>query len=68
MSDFSIALIKSEFRVDSRLLSPELDHRHRNIFANITKHLEYFEKLGVVLFEKARVETNMVSVSRVTHY
>lgn len=59
MPDFSIALIKSEFRVDSRLLSPELDHRHRNIFANITKHLEYFEKLGVVLFEKARVETNM---------
>lgn len=59
MSDLSIALIKSEFRVDSRLLAPELDHRHRNIFANITKHLEHFQKLGIVHFEKARLETNL---------
>lgn len=59
MSDFSLELVKSEFRVDSRLLAPELDHRHRNIYANITKHRERFEKLGVVHFEKARIETDI---------
>ena len=38
MKDFSVALIKSEFRVDSRLLSPELNHRHRTILENIDKY------------------------------
>lgn len=59
LRDIELKSINSEFRIDSRLLAPELDHRHRNIFANIIKYQERFEKLGVVLFEKARVETAM---------
>ena len=56
LNNFSLELVASEFRVDSRLLAPELDHRHRNIYANIVKHQDRFEKLGIVHFEKARVE------------
>ena len=59
MNNFSLELVASEFRVDSRLLAPELDHRHRNIYANIVKHQDRFEKLGIVHFEKARVETSL---------
>ena len=51
MSDFSIALIKSEFRVDSRLLAPELNHRHRTILENIDKYKSQFESLGHLPFE-----------------
>ena len=51
MSDFTIALIKSEFRVDSRLLSPELNHRHRTILENIDKYKSQFESLGHLPFE-----------------
>ena len=59
LNNFSLELVASEFRVDSRLLAPELDHRHRNIYANIVKHQDRFEKLGIVHFEKARVETSL---------
>lgn len=38
--------IQSEFRVDSRLLAPELDHRHRTILENIDKYQAHFEQLG----------------------
>lgn len=51
MKDFSVALIKSEFRVDSRLLSPELNHRHRTILENIDKYKSQFEALGSLPFE-----------------
>lgn len=51
MKDFSVALIKSEFRVDSRLLSPELNHRHRTILENIDKYKSQFESLGQLPFE-----------------
>ena len=51
MTDFSIALIKSEFRVDSRLLAPELNHRHRTILENIDKYRSQFESLGSLPFE-----------------
>ena len=54
LNNFSLELVASEFRVDSRLLAPELDHRHRNIYANIVKHQDRFEKLGIVHFEKAQ--------------
>ena len=59
LNNFTLGLVASEFRVDSRLLAPELDHRHRNIYANIVKHQDRFEKLGIVHFEKARVETSL---------
>lgn len=51
MTDFSVALIKSEFRVDSRLLSPELNHRHRTILENIDKYIEQFKSLGQLPFQ-----------------
>lgn len=51
MSDFSIALIKSEFRVDSRLLSPELNHRHRTILESLDKYRSQFESLGQLPFQ-----------------
>ena len=51
MTDLSIALIKSEFRVDSRLLSPELNHRHRTILENLDKYKSQFESLGHLPFE-----------------
>ena len=51
MPDFSIALIKSEFRVDSRLLSPELNHRHRTILENLDKYRSQFESLGHLPFQ-----------------
>lgn len=51
MSDFSIALIKSEFRVDSRLLSPELNHRHRTILESLDKYKSQFESLGSLPFQ-----------------
>jgi phage regulator Rha-like protein len=51
MKDFTIALIKSEFRVDSRLLAPELNHRHRTILENIDKYKSQFEALGSLPFE-----------------
>ena len=51
MTDFSIALIKSEFRLDSRLLAPELNHRHRTILENIDKYRSQFESLGSLPFE-----------------
>lgn len=46
MNKLSLDLIKTEFRVDSRLLSPELNHRHRTILENIDKYKSQFESLG----------------------
>ena len=51
MKDLSLDLIKSEFRVDSRLLAPELNHRHRTILENIDKYRSQFESLGNLPFE-----------------
>ena len=51
MKDLSLDLIKSEFRVDSRLLAPELNHRHRTILENIDKYTSQFESLGNLPFE-----------------
>lgn len=51
MSDLSLDLIKSEFRVDSRLLAPELNHRHRTILENIDKYKSQFESLGQLPFQ-----------------
>ena len=51
MNELSLDLIKSEFRVDSRLLSPELNHRHRTILENIDKYKSQFESLGSLPFE-----------------
>ena len=51
MNELSLDLIKSEFRVDSRLLSPELNHRHRTILESIDKYKSQFESLGSLPFE-----------------
>lgn len=51
MNDLSLDFIKTEFRVDSRLLSPELNHRHRTILESIDKYKSQFESLGSLPFE-----------------
>lgn len=51
MNELSLDLIKSEYRVDSRLLSPELNHRHRTILENIDKYKSQFEALGQLPFQ-----------------
>lgn len=51
MTELSLDLIKTEFRVDSRLLAPELNHRHRTILENIDKYKSQFEALGSLPFE-----------------
>ena len=51
MKDFSIALIKSEFRVDSRTLAPFLDQRHRTILELLDKYPKDFEELNPLTVE-----------------
>ena len=51
MSELSLELLKSEFRVDSRLLAPELNHRHRTILENLDRYKSQFESLGQLQFE-----------------
>ena len=53
MKDISIVANGNDLRTDSRDLASLLDHRHRSIFANITKYKDELESLGQVRFEKA---------------
>ena len=57
MNNLPIEFVGSEFRVDSRLLSPYLDHRHRTIMESITKHLGDYNELGIVTFQTERLLT-----------
>lgn len=51
MNELSLNLLQSEFRVDSRLLAPELNHRHRTILESLDKYSSQFESLGQLPFE-----------------
>lgn len=51
MNDISLNLIANEYRVDSRLLAPELNHRHRTILESLDKYKTQFESLGSLPFE-----------------
>lgn len=51
MNDISLNLISNEFRIDSRLLSPELNHRHRTILESLDKYKSHFETLGSFPFQ-----------------
>lgn len=51
MQNISLDFIKKEFRVDSRLLAPELNHRHRTILESLDKYKSQFESLGQLPFE-----------------
>lgn len=46
MNDISLNLISNEFRIDSRLLAPELNHRHRTILESLDKYTDSFKLLG----------------------
>jgi phage regulator Rha-like protein len=46
MNDISLSLISNEFRIDSRLLAPELNHRHRTILESLDKYKSKFDALG----------------------
>lgn len=46
MNDISLNLISNEFRIDSRLLAPELNHRHRTILESLDKYTDSFKMLG----------------------
>jgi len=58
MTNFKLDLIKNEFRVDSRLLAPELNHRHRTIFENILKYQSKFEEHGLLPFQTEAVSND----------
>jgi phage regulator Rha-like protein len=51
MNDISLNLISNEFRIDSRLLAPELNHRHRTILESLDKYKTQFESLGAFPFQ-----------------
>lgn len=51
MNDISLNLVSSEFRIDSRLLAPELNHRHRTILESLDKYKSQFEGLGAFPFK-----------------
>jgi phage regulator Rha-like protein len=51
-----ITLVQSEFRVDSRLLANQLDHRHRTIYESIVKYILELQELGLLPFETESVK------------
>ena len=51
MNDISLNLVSNEFRIDSRLLAPELNHRHRTILESLDKYKSQFDALGQLTFE-----------------
>ena len=51
MNDISLNLISNEFRIDSRLLAPELNHRHRTILESLDKYKTQFDTLGLLPFQ-----------------
>jgi phage regulator Rha-like protein len=51
-----IIQIKKELRIDSRLLAGQLDHRHRTIFASITKYQKELASLSLMRFETEAVK------------
>lgn len=58
MTDFKLDIINNEFRIDSRLLAPELNHRHRTIFENILKYQNRFEEHGLLPFQTEAVNND----------
>jgi phage regulator Rha-like protein len=51
-----ITLVQSEFRVDSRLLATQLDHRHRTIYESIVKYSKELQELGLLPVESESVK------------
>ena len=51
MNDISLNLVSNEFSIDSRLLAPELIHRHRTILESLDKYKSQFDALGQLTFE-----------------
>lgn len=58
MTDFKLDIINNEFRIDSRLLAPELNHRHRTIFENVLKYQDKFEEHGLLPFKTEAVNND----------
>lgn len=56
MQALIITLTKNELRTDSRLLASLLDHRHRNIFQNVTRYTTELSVLGLLTFEEEAVK------------
>ena len=57
MNELSLNLVSNELRIDSRLLSPELNHRHRTILESIDKYKGHFESHGLLPIKtEARLE------------
>lgn len=57
MTNFKLDIVENEFRIDSRLLAPELNHRHRTIFENILKYQAKFEEHGQLPFQTEAVSS-----------
>lgn len=58
MTNFKLDIVENEFRIDSRLLAPELNHRHRTIFENILKYQAKFEEHGQLPFQTEAVSSS----------
>ena len=50
-SDWQLATIKGEARVDSRLLAQQLGKQHKTLVELITRHAASFERFGKVTFQ-----------------
>jgi len=69
MQDLSLNLVSNEYRVDSRLLAPELNHRHRTILESIDKYKSQFESLGRLPFQTEKgIELEQGGFAKSTRY
>lgn len=57
MQENLLNLVSNEYRVDSRLLAPELNYRHRIIIERVDQYSEQMKSLGLLPeFTEARLE------------
>ena len=69
MNEVMIIEHKKEPRIDSRLLAPALDHRHRTILENIDKYSQEMLEFGPLPFESERgIELPQGGFAKATRY
>lgn len=69
MNDISLNLISNEFCIDSRLLAPELNHRHRTILESLDKYKIRFEEHGQIQFRtEAGYQNSIVRYALLNEY
>ena len=53
---FSLATVKAESRIDSRLLALHLDANHQSVFELVKDHGADFEELGILRFQTGEIK------------